>query len=56
MATTTETQAQQSYTAGAEVDTTNNPAAQKMLQRCQDFLAEVENLYVCASDATAKIC
>lgn len=38
------TQAQQSYTAGAEVDTSNNPTAQKLLRRCQDFLTEVENL------------
>lgn len=46
MATTAETQIKQSYSAGAEVDTRNNPTAQKLLQRCQDFLAEVENLYV----------
>lgn len=46
MATTTETQTQQSYAAGAEVDTTDNLTAQKLLKRCQDFLAEVENLYV----------
>jgi hypothetical protein len=45
MATTTETQTQ-SYSAGAEVDATNNPTAQELLERCQDFFAEVENLYV----------
>ncbi|KAF2623616.1 hypothetical protein BU25DRAFT_349363 [Macroventuria anomochaeta] len=44
MATATERQTQQSYSAGAEVDTAKNPTAQKLLQRCQDFLAEVENL------------
>ena len=48
MATATETQTQ-SYSAGAEVDATNNPTAQKLLKRCQDFFAEVENLYVSAS-------
>jgi len=46
MATTTETQTHQSYAAGAEVDTTDNPTAQKLLKRCQEFLSEVENLYV----------
>jgi hypothetical protein len=49
MATAMEIQPQQSYSAGAEVDTRNNPTAQKLLQRCQDFLAEVENLYVLES-------
>jgi hypothetical protein len=44
MATKTGTQTQHSYTAGVEVDTTNNPTAQKLLRRCQDFLTEVENL------------
>ncbi|KAH6611887.1 hypothetical protein C7974DRAFT_86404 [Boeremia exigua] len=37
-------QTQESYTAGTEVDITNNPTAQKLLQRCQYFLAEVQNL------------
>lgn len=46
MATPTAVHAQQSYSAGAEVDTSNNPTAQKLLQRCQDLFAEVENLYV----------
>lgn len=46
MATTTETHTKQSYTAGVEVDTTNNPTAAKLVKRCQDFLSEVENLYV----------
>ncbi|KAJ4317675.1 hypothetical protein N0V94_004830 [Neodidymelliopsis sp. IMI 364377] len=44
MATETQTEVQQSYSAGAEVDPSNNPTAQKLLQRCQDFFAEVENL------------
>ncbi|XPT00392.1 hypothetical protein M3J09_009545 [Ascochyta lentis] len=44
MATTNEKQTQQSYSTGAEVNTANNPAAQRLLQRCQDFFAEVENL------------
>lgn len=44
MATTTMAQAQHGYTAGVEVDTNNNPTAQKLLRRCQDFLTEVENL------------
>lgn len=29
----------------AEVDFEAHPAAQQLLQRCQDFFAEVENLY-----------
>jgi hypothetical protein len=45
MATETQTEVQQSYSAGAEIDPSNNPTAQKLLQRCQDFFAEVENLY-----------
>ncbi|KAF1922417.1 uncharacterized protein M421DRAFT_426923 [Didymella exigua CBS 183.55] len=43
MATAIETQTQ-SYSAGAEVDTTNNSTARELLKRCQDFFAEVENL------------
>ncbi|KAJ4370955.1 hypothetical protein N0V86_008649 [Didymella sp. IMI 355093] len=43
MATAIETQTQ-TYTAGSEVDATNNATAQKLLKRCQDFFAEVENL------------
>lgn len=49
MSTQTQTQTQQSYTAGAEVDTSQHPTAQKLLQRCQDFFAEVENLWVLTS-------
>ena len=30
----------------AEVDISQYPHAQQLLQRCQDFFAEVENLYV----------
>lgn len=45
MATTTKMQAQ-SYAGGVEVDTINNPTAQKLLECCQTFFAEVENLYV----------
>jgi len=44
MTTQTQTQTQQSYTAGAEVDPTQHPTAQRLLQRCKDFFAEVENL------------
>jgi hypothetical protein len=29
-----------------EVDLTQWPNAQKLLQRCQDFFVEVENLYI----------
>jgi hypothetical protein len=29
-----------------EVDLAQHPNAQKLLRRCQDFFAEVENLYV----------
>ena len=47
MATASKTQIQQSYTIGAEVDTTNNPTAQQLLELCRDFLSRVENLYVC---------
>jgi len=32
--------------SGAEVDYRQYPLAQKLLQRCQDFFAEVENLFV----------
>lgn len=32
--------------SGAEVDYRHYPLAQKLLQRCQDFFAEVENLLV----------
>jgi hypothetical protein len=31
-----------------EVDLTKHPNARKLLQRCQDFFAEVENLYACS--------
>jgi hypothetical protein len=32
-------------TATVEVDLAQYPNARKLLQRCQDFFAEVENLY-----------
>lgn len=33
-----------SYTTGAELDLSTHPTAQKLLARCRDFFAEVENL------------
>ncbi|KAJ4359140.1 hypothetical protein N0V95_002465 [Ascochyta clinopodiicola] len=44
METTTQTKVQQSNSTGAEVDTADHPTAQRLLQRCQNFFAEVENL------------
>jgi hypothetical protein len=33
-----------SYTQGVEVDFTKHPTARKLLDKCQEFFAEVENL------------
>lgn len=37
-------QEQPGSTPAVEVDFAKHPNAQKLLQRCQDFFAEVENL------------